>query len=184
MDKKTVEAVDLTNRTVLMRVDFNVPLRAGQIVSDRRIVLAMPTIRLALEKGAKLVLMSHLGRPAGSGFEKLFSMRPVAERLGTLLGLSVQLGPREVVGKELDAAVTRMKSGDVLLMENLRFHPDEEMGSAPFARTIRRIDCRARRCICQRCVWDMSPRAREHVRCSKGHDIARASRGCRFTCEE
>ena len=117
----------MTNRTVLMRVDFNVPIRPGRIVSDRRIVQAIPTIRLALEKGAKLVLMSHLGRPAGSGFEKLFSMRPVAERLGTLLGLSVQLGPREVVGKELDAAVARMKSGDVLLMENLRFHSGETM---------------------------------------------------------
>jgi len=127
MATKTIADVDLSGKTVLMRVDFNVPIKDGKVTNDRRIVQALPSIRLALDKGAKLILMSHLGRPAEKGFEAEFSAKPAAERLSQLLGKPVRLGPPSVVGPELDQMVAQMQPGDVLLMENLRFHPGETM---------------------------------------------------------
>lgn len=118
---------DFAGKTVLMRVDFNVPVRDGRITDDRRIVQALPSIRRVLEHGGKLVLMSHLGRPGGKGFEAELSLAPAAERLGELLDQPVKLGPPSVVGAELEAMVGRMSPGDAILMENLRFCAGEKM---------------------------------------------------------
>jgi phosphoglycerate kinase len=115
-----------SGKTVLMRVDFNVPLKGGRITDDRRIKAALPSIQALLKQGARLVLMSHLGRPDGA-FDPEGSLKPCADRLGELLGKPVKLGPASVVGPELDAAVAALKGGDVLLMENVRFHPGETM---------------------------------------------------------
>jgi phosphoglycerate kinase len=127
MAKKTVAGVDFTGKTVLMRVDFNVPVKDGEVTNDKRIVAALPTIRHVLGAGAKLILMSHLGRPGGKGFEAEFSIRPAADRLGELLGKPIKLGPPEVVGSETEKLISEMNAGDVLLLENLRFHPGETM---------------------------------------------------------
>ena len=127
MATKTIEDVNLAGKTVLMRVDFNVPIKDGKVTNDRRIRQAMPSIKRAIEQGAKLVLMSHLGRPAEKGFEAAFSAKPAADRLAELLGKPVKLGPPSVVGPDLDKMVAAMKSGDVLMMENVRFSPGETM---------------------------------------------------------
>ena len=127
MAKKTVADVDFTGKTVLMRVDFNVPIKDGRVTNDRRIVQALPTIQHVLNAGAKLVLMSHLGRPEGKGFESEFSAAPAAERLSELLGKPVTLGPPEVVGPKTEKLVAGMRNGDVVLLENLRFHAGETM---------------------------------------------------------
>ena len=127
MAKKTVADVDVADKRVLMRVDFNVPLQDGKITNDNRIVAALPTIQKVLDNGAKLILMSHLGRPAGKGFEAEFSLRPAAERLGELLGREVTLGPKDVAGPEAGQTVAAMKDGDVLLLENMRFNAGETM---------------------------------------------------------
>jgi len=127
MAKKTVADVDFAGKTVLMRVDFNVPVADGKVTNDARIVKALPTIRHVLKAGAKLVLMSHLGRPTGKGYEPEFSIRPAADRLAELLGKEVRLGPPEVVGPETEKLVAEMNAGDVLLLENLRFCPGETM---------------------------------------------------------
>jgi len=127
MAAKTIADIDVSGETVLMRVDFNVPLEGGKVANDNRIVAALPSTKKVLEGGGKLVLMSHLGRPEGKGFEADFSLKPVAERLGELLDKPVRLGPAEVVGSETEAMVAELASGDVLLLENLRFHPGETM---------------------------------------------------------
>ena len=110
-----------------MRVDFSVPLRGGKVVSDQRLVAALPSVKHLVKAGAKIVLMTHLGRPAGTGFQPEYSVRPVADRLSELLGIPVALGPQSVVGEDLDRVIASLKSGDVLLMENLRFHSGETM---------------------------------------------------------
>ena len=124
---KTIADIDVAGKKLLMRVDFNVPLEDGKITNDRRIRAALPTINHALDNGAALILMSHLGRPKGEGFEPELSLKPVAERLGELLNKSVTLGPAEVVGDETKKIVSQMNPGDVVLLENLRFHPGETM---------------------------------------------------------
>jgi len=131
MAKKTIADVDVSGKTVLMRVDFNVPLDEGRVRDDRRIRMALPSINAVLERGGRLILMSHLGRPKGEGFDAKFSMRPVAERLSELLGRPVQLGSVDF-GEELRAQAQALKDGDVLLLENLRFHPGEKKGDAQF----------------------------------------------------
>ncbi len=125
MATKTVADIDLSGKTVFMRVDFNVPIKGGKITNDRRIVQALPTIRYAIDKGAKLVLATHLGRPAEKGFEADFSTKPAADRLAELLGRPVRMGPPEVVGPAAEALVGSMSPGDVVLLENVRFDPGE-----------------------------------------------------------
>jgi len=127
MAKKSIADINVSGKTVLMRVDFNVPIKDGRITNDRRIVQALPSIKRVLGQGGKLVLMTHMGRPAEKGFEAEFSAKPVAERLSQLLNKPVKLGPPGVVGAELDSMVAALKAGEVLLMENVRFNPGETM---------------------------------------------------------
>jgi phosphoglycerate kinase len=124
MNKKTVRDVDLQGKRVVMRVDFNVPLQEGEITDDTRIRAALPTIQYVLQEGASLVLMSHLGRPKGEVKPEL-SLEPVAERLGELLGRDVQLAP-DCIGPEVEAMAEALEPGEVLLLENTRFHKGEE----------------------------------------------------------
>lgn len=138
MSKKTIaDLADLKGKKVLVRVDFNVPQdETGAITNDRRIRAALPTIRALLEKGAAVILMSHLGRPKGDPKkDAIFRMNPVAERLQQLLGLPVQKTD-EVAGPSVTAAVGALQAGQVLLLENLRFHPGEQKGDPDFARQL------------------------------------------------
>ena len=127
MATQTVADIDVAGRKVLMRVDFNVPIADGKVGDDNRIVQALPSIRHVVDAGGRLILMSHLGRPEGKGFEADFSLKPVADRLGELLGRPVTLGPPEVVGPAAEKFVAAMKDGDVVLLENLRFDAGETM---------------------------------------------------------
>ena len=127
MATKTVADINVAGKTILMRVDFNVPIKDGKVTNDRRIVQALPSIRHVLNQGAKLVLMSHCGRPSGKGYEAEFSNKPAAERLAQLLGKPVKLGDKEVAGPADQAAVAAMKSGEVILLENVRFNAGEDI---------------------------------------------------------
>jgi phosphoglycerate kinase len=134
MAKKTVRDVDLRKKRVLVRVDFNVPLKEGKITDDTRITAALPTLNYILDqKGASLVIMSHLGRPKKPDKEN--SLAPVAERLSELLGKKVTLAP-DCIGAETETVVRAMKPGDVVLLENVRFHPEEEKNDPEFARRL------------------------------------------------
>jgi len=134
MAKKTVRDIDLRKKRVLVRVDFNVPLKEGKITDDTRITAALPTLNYILDqKGASLILMSHLGRPKKPDQEN--SLKPVAERLAELLGRKVTLAP-DCVGPQAEAAVKAMKPGDVVLLENVRFHPEEEKNDPAFAKQL------------------------------------------------
>ncbi len=136
MEKATVRDVkDLRGKRVLERVDFNVPQdESGQITDDTRIRASLPTIQYLLDQGAAVILMSHLGRPKGKVNPK-YSLRPVAERLGELLGKPVTLAP-DSVGPEVEAMARNLQPGQVLLLENLRFHPEEEANDQAFARQL------------------------------------------------
>src|SRR5208337_2403054 len=130
MAKKTIaDLKDLRGKRVLVRVDFNVPLDAeGKITNDRRIRAALPTLRTLIDAGAALIVMSHLGRPKGDPKKDApFRMNNVATRLGELLGKPVGKSD-EVVGPKTTAAVQALKPGEVLVLENLRFHPGEQAG--------------------------------------------------------
>jgi phosphoglycerate kinase len=134
MAKKTVRDVDLRKKRVLVRVDFNVPLKEGRITDDTRITAALPTLNYILDqKGASLVLMSHLGRPKKPDQEN--SLSPVAARLSELLGRKVTLAP-DCIGAETEAMVRAMKPGEVVLLENVRFHAEEEKNDPDFARKL------------------------------------------------
>ena len=134
MAKKTVRDIDLKGRRVLVRVDFNVPLHDGLITDDTRITAALPTLRYILEQpGSRLVLMSHLGRPKKPDKEN--SLAPVAKRLGELLGRKVSLAP-DCVGEAARQTVSSMKPGDVVMLENVRFHPEEEKNDPAFAKEL------------------------------------------------
>jgi 3-phosphoglycerate kinase len=129
--KKTVANVDVKGKRVLMRVDFNVPLEGGKITDDRRIAQALPTIKNVIDRGGKLILMSHLGRPKG-GPEAKFSLKPAADRLGELLKKPVAF-VNDCIGVEVEKAVAGLADGSVLLLENLRFHKEEEKNDPNFA---------------------------------------------------
>jgi phosphoglycerate kinase len=133
MAKKTVQSVDVAGKRVLIRVDFNVPIEDGRITDDRRIREALPTIRSVVDRGGKAILMSHLGRPEGTGYEAEFSLKPAAERLGQLLGRQVAFPGNDCTDQSAASAVAGMKNGDVVLLENLRFHKAEKNGDAAFA---------------------------------------------------
>ncbi len=134
MNKKTVRDIDVTGKRTLVRVDFNVPVKDGKVTDDTRIVAALPTIEYLIEHGAKVILMSHLGRPKGKVVPEK-SLRPVAERLSELLGREVKFLP-DCVGPEVESAVASMKPGDVVLLENTRFHPEEKKNDPEFARKL------------------------------------------------
>ena len=124
MNKKTVKDIDLKGKRVLMRVDFNVPMADGKVTDDKRIKAALPTINYILEQGASLILMSHLGRPKG-GPEPEFSLKAASEALAVLLGKPVQMAP-DCIGPEVEKMAKALKPGDVLMLENTRFHKGEE----------------------------------------------------------
>ncbi|GER87793.1 phosphoglycerate kinase [Dictyobacter vulcani] len=132
MNKKTVRDIDVAGKRVLVRVDFNVPLTAEQkITDDTRIAAALPTIEYLLENGAAVILMSHLGRPKGQVVEEM-RLQPVAERLATLLKRPVQT-TTDAIGSEAEAKAKALQPGQVLLLENLRFHKEEEKNDPAFA---------------------------------------------------
>lgn len=133
MAKKTIESVDVSGKKVLIRVDFNVPLEGGTITDDRRIRSALPTITSVLDRGGSAILMSHLGRPEGTGYESKHSLEPVAAKLGELLGRAVQFPSQDCVDEDASAAVHGLQPGGVILLENLRFHKAEKKGDAEFA---------------------------------------------------
>ena len=134
MNTLSISDLDLSGKRVFMRVDFNVPLADGKITDDMRIEAALPSIRYVLEKHGRLILASHLGRPKGKP-EPKYSLRPVATRLTELLGKPVQFAP-DCVGAEVERLVSNLKDGDVLLLENLRFHAEEEKNDPAFARQL------------------------------------------------
>ncbi len=134
MNKLSISDLAVSGKRVFVRVDFNVPLADGKITDDTRITAALPSIRYIIEKGGRLILASHLGRPKGKP-EPKYSLRPVAERLGELLGKTIQFAP-DCVGPEVEKMASALKNGDVLLLENLRFHAEEEKNDPVFAKQL------------------------------------------------
>ena len=133
MAKKSIADVDCRNKVVLMRVDFNVPQDdSGAITDDRRIRMAIPSIQSVLDRGGKLILMSHLGRPKGKGPEPEFTLKPTAVRLGELLGKPVHFAS-DTVGADAQSKVAALKTGEVLVLENVRFNPGEKDGEATYS---------------------------------------------------
>ncbi|MEM7483536.1 MAG: phosphoglycerate kinase [Acidobacteriota bacterium] len=132
MAKKTIADVDVSGHKVLMRVDFNVPLQEGRISDDRRIRMALKSIRSVLDRGGSVVLMSHLGRPKGTGAEPAFTLRPAAERLAELLDRPVAFA-NDTIGDEARAKVEALEPRGVVLLENLRFAKAEKKGGEDFA---------------------------------------------------
>src|ERR1700733_13306013 len=137
MAKKTVADVDVKGKKVLMRVDFNVPLDGSKITDDRRIAQALPTIKSVLDRGGRLILMSHLGRPKG-GPESKYSLKPAADRLGELLHKPVKFGG-ECIGPQVEKLAHDLKDGEVLLLENLRFHKEEEKNEPNFCTQLAKL---------------------------------------------
>ena len=135
MAKKTIADIDVAGKRVFIRVDFNVPLDDnGVITNDRRIVMALPTIKAALAQGGKVIIASHLGRPKGERNEK-FTLKPAAIRLSELLEQDVTMAP-DCIGDEVKVIVDNMNNGDVVVLENLRFHDGETKNSPPFAQAL------------------------------------------------
>lgn len=135
MGIRPVDQIELRGKRVFIRVDFNVPLDdKREITDDTRIVSSLPTIRFVCEAGGKAILASHLGRPKGKKDPK-YSLAPVAERLSKLLGLQVSLAP-DCVGEDVEKQVGKMKAGEILLLENLRFHPEEEKNDESFSKAL------------------------------------------------
>jgi len=135
---RTIRDLEITGKRVLIRVDFNVPMdESGNITDDLRITSVLDTIEYAVSKKARVILCSHMGRPKGKRVER-FSLAPVARHLGELLGKKIPIAP-DCVGPEVEAMVATMKDGDVLLLENLRFHAEEQENDPAFAKQLARI---------------------------------------------
>ncbi len=132
--KKTVKEIDVKGKRVLVRVDFNVPMEDGKITDETRIVASLPTLEYLKEQGARVILMSHLGRPKGRP-DPALRLDPVATRLGELMGLPVRKVD-DCIGEEVEEAVRALGPGEFLLLENLRFHPEEEANDPEFARAL------------------------------------------------
>ena len=134
MDKLTVRDLDAAGKRVFVRVDFNVPLQDGKVTDDSRIRAAIPTIKHLQQQGARVILASHLGRPDGKVSDSL-RLRPVGERLSQLLGKTVPV-TGDALGAGTEDAVKRLRNGEVLLLENLRFHAAEEKNDPAFAEAL------------------------------------------------
>ena len=134
MNKKTIEDIDVSGKRVLVRCDFNVPLDGTKITDETRIVAALPTIKYLLDHNAAVILCSHLGRPKGE-FNMKYSLAPVAERLSEKLDKKVVLA-KDVIGPDAQKCVSEMKPGDVVLLENVRFHKEEEKNDPEFAKKL------------------------------------------------
>lgn len=136
MNKKTVRDIDVTGKKVLVRCDFNVPLdkETGEITDNRRIRAAIPTIEYLINHNAKVILCSHLGRPKGE-FNLKYSLKPVAEELSKLLGKEVKLA-KDVIGEDAEKLTSEIKEGEVVLLENVRFHKEEEENDPEFAKKL------------------------------------------------
>ncbi|MFO7296533.1 MAG: phosphoglycerate kinase [Caldicoprobacter sp.] len=138
VNKKTIEDIDVRGKRVLVRVDFNVPMdENGNITDDRRIRAALPTIQYLIKNNAKVILMSHLGRPKGE-FDPKYSLAPVAKRLSELLGQEVIMA-KDVIGESAKNAVASMKEGQVVLLENVRFHKEETKNDPEFAKALAQL---------------------------------------------
>lgn len=136
LNKKTIEDIDVKGKKVLVRCDFNVPLKDGEITNDKRIVAALPTIKYLMEHGAKVILCSHLGRPKGE-YKPEFSLAPVAKRLSEYLNVDVKLAEDEnVVGDNAKAMAAELKDGDVMLLENVRFRKEETKNEESFSKEL------------------------------------------------
>jgi phosphoglycerate kinase len=133
-NKKTIRDIDVRGKRVLVRVDYNVPIKEGKVGDDTRIRAAMPTLETLLEQGASLILCSHLGRPKG-GPDPKYSLRPVADHLSSLMGKPVAFA-EDCIGPAAEQAAKALKPGDVLLLENTRFHPEEEKNNPEMARQL------------------------------------------------
>ncbi len=146
MAKRTIDQVDLRGKRVLMRVDFNVPLEESsppttggpsKITDDRRIRMALPSIESVISRGGRLILMSHLGRPEGKGYQQADSLKPAADRLAELLkGTAVHFPSTDCIDDAAKAAVASLKDGEIIVLENLRFHKAEKKGDAAFAKKL------------------------------------------------
>lgn len=132
MNKKTVKDIDLKGKRVIMRVDFNVPMQDGKVTDDKRIRASLPTIQYVLDQDASLILMSHLGRPKG-GSDPEFSLRAASEVLSSLLGKPVKMAP-DCVGPEVEKMAKALKPGEILMLENTRFHAGEEKNDLGLAK--------------------------------------------------
>ena len=133
-NKKTVEDIDVSGKKVLVRCDFNVPMKDGVITDAKRIVEALPTIKYLLSHNAKVILCSHLGRPKGE-FNMKYSLAPVAEKLSELLGAKVEIAS-DVIGADAKAKAAALKEGQAMLLENVRFHAEEEKNDPAFAKEL------------------------------------------------
>jgi len=135
LNKKTIEDIDVSGKKVIMRVDFNVPLdENGEITDDKRIRAAIPTISYLIDRGAKVILVSHLGRPK-DGFDEKYSMKPAAERLAELMGIEVLMA-KDVIGEDAKQKAANLKNGQVLMLENVRFHKEETKNDPEFAKKL------------------------------------------------